>query len=51
MTRSKILIILSVFVLLLAGSAAALADYHEDFSKTLPLKAGERFSSTTSTAE
>jgi len=44
MTRSKILIILSVFVLLLAGSAAALADYHEDFSKTLPLKAGERFS-------
>ncbi|MBE0712431.1 MAG: DUF4097 family beta strand repeat protein [Candidatus Aminicenantes bacterium] len=44
MTRSKILIILSVFVLLLAGSAAALADYREDFSKTLPLKAGERFS-------
>jgi DUF4097 and DUF4098 domain-containing protein YvlB len=44
MTRAKILIILSVFVLLLAGSAAALADYREDFSKTLPLKAGERFS-------
>jgi DUF4097 and DUF4098 domain-containing protein YvlB len=31
-------------VLLLAGSAAALADYREDFAKTLPLKAGERFS-------
>ena len=44
MTRAKMLIILSVFVLLLAGSAAALADYREDFSKTLPLKAGERFS-------
>ncbi|MCX6570827.1 MAG: DUF4097 family beta strand repeat-containing protein [Candidatus Aminicenantes bacterium] len=44
MTRTRILIILSVFVLLLAGSAAALADYREDFSKTLPLKAGERFS-------
>ncbi|MBE3131029.1 MAG: DUF4097 family beta strand repeat protein [Acidobacteria bacterium] len=44
MTRAKIPIILSVFVLLLAGSAAALADYREDFSKTLPLKAGERFS-------
>jgi len=44
MTRAKILIVLSVFVLLLAGSAAALADYREDFSKTLPLKAGERFS-------
>ena len=44
MTRAKILIILSVFVLLLAGSVAALADYREDFSKTLPLKAGERFS-------
>jgi len=44
MTKAKILIILSVFVLLLAGSAAALADYREDFSKTLPLKAGERFS-------
>jgi DUF4097 and DUF4098 domain-containing protein YvlB len=44
MTRSKILVILSVFVLLLAGSTAALADYREDFSKTLPLKAGERFS-------
>jgi DUF4097 and DUF4098 domain-containing protein YvlB len=35
---------LAVFVLLLAGSAAALADYREDYSKTLPLKAGERFS-------
>lgn len=44
MTRTRILIILSVFMLLLAGSAAALADYREDFSKTLPLKAGERFS-------
>jgi DUF4097 and DUF4098 domain-containing protein YvlB len=44
MTRAKMLIIFSVFVLLLAGSAAALADYREDFSKTLPLKAGERFS-------
>jgi len=44
MTKAKILIILAVFVLLLAGSAAALADYREDFSKTLPLKAGERFS-------
>lgn len=44
MTRTRMLVILSVFVLLLAGSAAALADYREDFSKTLPLKAGERFS-------
>jgi len=44
MTRARILIVLSVFVLLLAGSAAALADYREDFAKTLPLKAGERFS-------
>jgi len=44
MTKAKILFVLSVFVLLLAGSAAALADYREDFSKTLPLKAGERFS-------
>ncbi|MCX6568170.1 MAG: DUF4097 family beta strand repeat-containing protein [Candidatus Aminicenantes bacterium] len=44
MTRAKILVILSVFVFLLAGSTAALADYREDFSKTLPLKAGERFS-------
>jgi len=44
MTKTKILIVLSVFVLLLVGSAAALADYREDFSKTLPLKAGERFS-------
>src|SRR4030067_1977819 len=44
MTKAKILIVLAVFVLLLAGSAAALADYREDFSKTLPLKAGERFS-------
>ncbi len=44
MTRTKILILLSVFVLLLAGSASSLADYREDFAKTLPLKAGERFS-------
>jgi len=44
MTKAKILIILAVFVFLLAGTAAALADYREDFSKTLPLKAGERFS-------
>lgn len=44
MTKAKTLIVLSVFVLLLVGSAAALADYREDFSKTLPLKAGERFS-------
>lgn len=44
MTRTRMLVILSVLVLLLAGSAAALADYREDFSKTLPLKAGERFS-------
>ena len=44
MTRTKILIVLSVFVLFLAGSAATLADYREDFAKTLPLKAGERFS-------
>ena len=31
MTRARILIVLSVFALLLAGSAAALADYREAF--------------------
>ena len=45
MTRSKLLILIAVLALFLAGTALpVLADYREDFSKTLPLKAGERFS-------
>jgi len=45
MTRSKLLTIAGVLVFCLARlSPLASADYREDFSKTLPLKAGERFS-------
>jgi len=45
MRRKRTLILAAVAGLLLAGLGTfALADYREDFSKTLPLKAGERFS-------
>jgi DUF4097 and DUF4098 domain-containing protein YvlB len=45
MQRNKTVILMAVAGLLLAGlTAFAGADYREDFSKTLPLKAGERFS-------
>jgi len=45
MTRSRLFTVIGVLVFCLAGlSSFALADYREDFSKTLPLKAGERFS-------
>jgi len=45
MRRKKTLIVTTFAGLLLAGLMSfALADYREDFSKTLPLKAGERFS-------
>ena len=45
MHRNKRVILVAVAALLLAGlTTFALADYREDFSKTLPLKAGERFS-------
>jgi DUF4097 and DUF4098 domain-containing protein YvlB len=44
-SKVKILLVLALTVLLLAVSLAfAGAEYREDFSKTLPLKAGERFS-------
>jgi len=44
-SKIKVLIVLSVTVLLLAVSCImAGEEYREDFSKTLPLKAGERFS-------
>jgi DUF4097 and DUF4098 domain-containing protein YvlB len=44
-SKIKVLIALCVTLLLLAVSCLlAGADYKEDFSKTLPLKAGERFS-------
>jgi DUF4097 and DUF4098 domain-containing protein YvlB len=44
-TRSKVSTLIAVLVFFLAGlSCLALADYREDFAKTLPLKAGERFS-------
>jgi DUF4097 and DUF4098 domain-containing protein YvlB len=44
-TKSKLLTPIAVLVFFLAGlSSMALADYREDFAKTLPLKAGERFS-------
>jgi DUF4097 and DUF4098 domain-containing protein YvlB len=44
-SRVKMLLVLAVTLLLLAASSLfAGADYREDFSKTLPLKAGERFS-------
>jgi DUF4097 and DUF4098 domain-containing protein YvlB len=45
MQRNKRVILMAVAGLLMAGlTTAAWADYREDFSKTLPLKAGERFS-------
>jgi len=45
MSRIKVFIVLCVTALLLSVSLAfAGAEYREDFSKTLPLKAGERFS-------
>lgn len=45
MSKVKILIVLAVTALLLAVSAAfAGAEFKADFSKTLPLKAGDRFS-------
>ncbi len=45
MSKIKVLVVLAVTALLLVVSLAfAGADYREDFSKTLPLKAGERFS-------
>jgi DUF4097 and DUF4098 domain-containing protein YvlB len=45
MRRNKTLILATVAGVLLAGLASfALADYRENFAKTLPLKAGERFS-------
>lgn len=44
MLKIKILVILTVLVLLLAGLfTLASAEYREDFSKTLPLKGGEVF--------
>jgi DUF4097 and DUF4098 domain-containing protein YvlB len=44
-TKSKIPSVFALLVFLLAGlSSLALADYRENFQKTLPLKAGERFS-------
>lgn len=45
MSKTKVFLVLAVTVLLLAVSSVfAGADDREDFSKTLPLKAGERFS-------
>ncbi len=45
MSRIKVLIALAITVLLLAVSCIiAGEEYREDFSKTLPLKAGDRFS-------
>ncbi len=45
MTKIKIFIVLCLTMLLLAVSCTfAMAEHREDFSKTLPLKAGERFS-------
>lgn len=45
MQRNRTLIVTMIAGVLLAGLLSfALADYREDFSKTLPLKAGERFS-------
>jgi DUF4097 and DUF4098 domain-containing protein YvlB len=44
-TRSKLSTLIAVLVFFLAGlSSLALADYCEDFAKTLPFKAGDRFS-------
>jgi DUF4097 and DUF4098 domain-containing protein YvlB len=44
MLKTKTLIILTILVLLLAGLfTLAAAEYREDFSKTLPLKAGDVF--------
>ena len=45
LSKVKILVFLCFTVLLLAVSCMfAMADYKEDFAKTLPLKAGDRFS-------
>lgn len=45
MPKIKVLIALTVALVLLAVSCAfAMAEHREDFSKTLPLKSGERFS-------
>ena len=45
MSKIKVLIAVAVTILMLAVSAAlAGADHKEEFSKTLPLKAGDRFS-------
>ncbi len=45
MTKIKVLVVLCLTMLLLAVSCTfAMAEHREDFSKTLPLKAGERFS-------
>lgn len=45
MSKIKVLIALSIAILLLAVSCVmAGEEYREDFSKTLPLKAGDRFS-------
>jgi DUF4097 and DUF4098 domain-containing protein YvlB len=44
-SKVKVLIVLCITVLFLAASLVfAGAEYREDFSKTLPLKAGDRFS-------
>ncbi len=45
MTRSRLVILIAVLAFSLTGLASlGFSDYREDFSKTLPLKAGERFS-------
>lgn len=44
MLKTKTLLILTILTMLFAGLfTLALADYREDFSKTLPLKAGDVF--------
>jgi len=43
--RPRLTTLFAMLIVFLAGlSTLALADYREDFSKTLPLKAGDRFS-------
>ena len=45
MNRPRLTTLFAMLIVFLAGlSTLALADYREDFSKTLPLKAGDRFS-------
>ncbi len=45
MNRPRLATVFAMLVVFLAGlSTLALADYREDFSKTLPLKAGDTFS-------